>query len=374
MTKEAPVISVDGKSKILMDNREKQEFESALPVKKGLAKALFLLVFSDLWFVLAVFLFNHPFTPPAGLPFAPFVVLLALSLICYYIANSVIGEPIIPWLKRFFQNNVIGHTLAIKAETDFGVDRSRNEGRIAWISYILGGRGYQDRYLIDKSPSAGALLIYFFVPIGGWFRDYGRERFAQNDKWLWPTLHLFRISYVNVGTGFNPVVKVEDQAGNSLNIYASQVIRLLSWIFPVLTTDRSFEGLLFPNYKDVIVEALFHFQYQASELASLRQELGGERENAAALREELNGYRERLYQQGQDLEGMKGFRQYLLDVIIEAIGKLDDTKRYIKSKQAQEIREWLARIAVTILDKEDPRRAKLAPKEEGKANGTGTAE
>ena len=184
--------------------------------------------------------------------------------------------------------------------------------------------------------------IALVIPVRGWFSD--PHIVLRNDEWMhlratgrWTIIYPLS-RYFNGGID-ELSIRLKDWDGNTARLRPMAVMSIISR-FSGLREDG------FPKARlDFVITSL----------------LGGEAEAEQRRQEDMAAVLRLLYNRSADL-----------DLVLEAVKRLDASKRFIKSEEAKAIREWLVRELYQRLAPDDLRRQNYIFDELKRAGGVGS--
>ncbi|MBI5071826.1 hypothetical protein HZB93_02980 [Candidatus Falkowbacteria bacterium] len=269
-----------------------QEVQKYRPIPKGGLKLLvfpllFLLSATVLWVIVHYDLDKEKWVMRGG---------IILGLVTILMLAEIIGvrHPI-RWLRDYWWRNVKGYNAWYW----------RDEEQKIQVSFTRRGEKEDEYAVFLKCP-------VIKVPLGGWFNSWGcvyRHRFnevGQAQGWK------VRLPSDPWRNALSPHVTLVDAENHSITPDIGTALDFCEYYF---IDDRVYEWILRASVMLVDIKRLM-----------------AERDEAKKRAEELEGKWKTACRQREDA----------LSVIAEAIGRIDATKRFIKSDQAQAIRKWLS--------------------------------
>lgn len=234
------------------------------------------------------------------------IVLAWIISVSFSLRNNLVGD--------YISCNIIGYEVVCWRD-----NKGKTHKKIFPRLIFFGGRPFSSTYFDCK--------IYLSLPLGGWFargKIFNGKHIVK--QWHVSLKRCFRYSS---DEQIVLVVSLSDHCGDSVTVKAEEMFNIVD--DPTL------------NKWESLVKHLLTFEHDARDRFNKLKEKQSELEDAKVTAEFKN--------------------DASLSVLIQTIDRLEATKRFIKSKQAQEIRAWLIDELLKILPDGDLRRQKYETKE-----------
>ena len=252
------------------------------------------------------------------------------------------------WLKAWWDRNVDGYNAWFWIRVDGGVNPD--------VGILVTRRNVQFRVL---RPFDSVGTVFLSVPLGGWFRWNKRVRNGLYLVESYGTARVWRVRVdqpvAHFANSHHPCIEVIDDFGDKVSLTVSGAMQFIHENHGGVGGSQEWRNAV-PRFVRLLRET--------------RQTLVSERRHTETLRQQVAHLQEAFQRvsaaQAQDQNGV-----FLL--LEEIIQRLDASKRYIKSKQAQALRVWLVERLLVLLPPNDPRRNRYAPNQVAPGSDQGTA-
>lgn len=286
--------------------------KAALPLRAGWLGCILLSFFAGLFVWFFIDQINALADQKINRWAFAFNALFLAPLVIFLVARAITQGSILSWLKRYWQNNVIGHTVYCEVP-----DAETSE-----IEINIFSRGWRPA-IIQSFPYGDRLTVC--APIGGWFAKKGIGK-IYIDSQLFSSV--FKISLIDMYYG-DPGFKLVDILDRCFLLDIEETFGILEFI-----QQKKHGGIFSHTWRGIISSFLIDSDKKACQLWNLQ-----------------NNHDELI----KKMDVLQSEREIFL---LELIDKLEKSKRFVASKQGLVIRIWAMNMLLEKIDLGDSSYAK----------------
>ncbi len=281
-----------------------------------------------------------------------FATLIPFLGLCYFLTPILLPRPagrtdpigVVVWLQTYWKRNVIGETLWLCVEKRECEPMDSPEENL--VRHFFTGK-------FDGPPASVNSTRALRIPLGGWFR--GDEQALFSLGWTfghgnsWKNSHSWKVSGTRLHNGYFDV-RLEDGDKQSLWIDPLSFINIVAFRWSVLI-GKTYSPL---NWSCLLTWSEMSLDEGKMHCQQLRKCLRETKTELELSRSELENVRSSAWFELVETKAA---------LLRAFIARLDGTKRFIKSKQAQAIRQWAIDTAIETLPPKYPLREQYEQKE-----------